>query len=159
ASTGCSEAKGKQRLWQAVVRVDATAIRRGHCVSGEVCEVVGVGPIDVDSAIRLLGESTVRLMIKDGRDVLSMATVTPSYPKSLALAVAEKADWVCSNRGCSNVGYIENDHNNEFHKTHDSSYCNLWPLCSRCHHLKTYDGYRVFDHGDGSVSLLAPDEP
>ena len=158
-ATDGGTAKPKKRRWQGVVRADASALRRGHATTGEIVEIVGVGPIDIDAAIALLGEATVRILIKHGHDVLSMATATRAYPASLAVAVAEKGGWECANRSCSNAAFVENDHTDDYHRTHDTSYPNLWPLCSHCHDDKTYRSYRITDRGDGTIDLLAPDDP
>jgi len=158
-TTAPAKSKPKKRRWQGVVRVDASAIRRGHTIENEVCEVVGVGPIDVAAAIDLLGEATVRILIKDGQDVLSMATATRHYPPALAIAVAERANWECSNRACSNTGYVEYDHEDDYVRSKDSSYHQLHPFCGCCHDLKTYQGYRIVHHPDGTITLEPPNDP
>ncbi|MCA1825152.1 MAG: HNH endonuclease signature motif containing protein, partial [Mycobacteriales bacterium] len=48
-----------------IVRVDATAAARGHAVSGEVCEIVGTGPVPV---------GTVRAMLADGAGLAVVST-------------------------------------------------------------------------------------
>ena len=152
--------KLKKRRWQGVVRADASAIARGHTVAGEVCEIPGVGPIDVQKATELLGSATVRILIKRGHDVATIATTTRYIPPELSFAIAEKAGWECTSRACSNSLFVEYDHDELFSVGKDTSYCNLDGLCSHCHGLKTHHGYTVRHHTDGTVSLIPPpDDP
>ena len=157
AATGSTDVKVKKRRWQGVVRVDATAIARGHAVEGETVEIAGVGPIDVETATALLGEATVYAMVKRGRDVASIATVTRWCPPTLRLALAEKGDFECGNRDCSNTAFIELDHEDDIAWSFETSYRNGNCLCSRCHDLKTLHSYQITHHPDGTITLEPPD--
>ena len=150
--------KLKKRRWQGVVRADASAIARGHTVAGEICEIPGIGPIDVEKAIELLGSATVRILIKQGRDVRTVATTTRYIPPELSFAIAEKANFECTNRACSHSLFIDYDHDELFSVGRDTSYCNLDGLCSQCHGLKTHHGYTIHHHDDGTTSLIPPED-
>jgi len=159
AASGGTGEKPKERRWQAVIRVDATAIRRGHTIPGEICEIPGVGPIDVSRAIQLLGHATVRVLVKDGTDVLSIARIDRYRTPNLEAALLEKAGFECAITGCSNTGWIDIDHDTDFSKTHDTSYRNLNCLCTRCHHHKTRLGWHITHHPDGTLTLTPPNDP
>ncbi len=47
----------------ALLRVDREALVRGHTDAGGLCEIAGVGPIPIDAAGQLLGESILKLVI------------------------------------------------------------------------------------------------
>jgi hypothetical protein len=148
--------KVKKRRWQAIIRVDATAIRRGHTTTGEICEIPGVGPIDVARAIELLGEATVRVLITDTIDVLSIVRVDRYIPPALQAAVREKSGFECANHACSNTGWLELDHTDDISRSHDTSYRNLWGLCGTCHDLKTYKHHTLHPRPDGGIELRPP---
>ena len=57
------------------LRVDATALRRGHVEDGEVCEIPGVGPVPVATARALLPEAFLKVLVTEGVDVLSVCHV------------------------------------------------------------------------------------
>ena len=48
--------------------VDGIALRRGYVGAGEHCEIIGVGPVDVDWVTSLLPEANARHVQQDHRD-------------------------------------------------------------------------------------------
>ncbi len=142
-----------------MIRIDAAAIRRGRAAAGEVCEITGVGPIDVAKAVDLLGDATVRFLVKNGHDIASVATTTRYRPPELEVAVLEKGGWECANRTCSNTAYLEWEHEDDYARSRDTSYINGNPLCGCCHDRKTYDGWQIVHFADGTLELVPPDPP
>lgn len=55
------------------VRVDHSALRRGHTIDGEVCEIAGIGPIPVATATMLDADAILNVVETDGVDVLRVA--------------------------------------------------------------------------------------
>lgn len=53
-----------------VIVSDLNAWRRGHSLSGEVCHIIGGGPIPVDVAKQLAGDPFLKAVIHDGTDIL-----------------------------------------------------------------------------------------
>lgn len=51
------------------VRLDYQAMMRGYTISGEICEVPGVGPISVAEANGLLGDAIVTAVVMDKTDI------------------------------------------------------------------------------------------
>jgi hypothetical protein len=45
------------------IRVDASALRRGHVEGAETCEIPGVGPVPVATATRLLSDAFVKIVV------------------------------------------------------------------------------------------------
>jgi hypothetical protein len=48
-----------------VIRVDHSALARGHLVPGEQCEIAGIGPVGVDVVRRLLGKAFLAAVATD----------------------------------------------------------------------------------------------
>ncbi len=71
----------------AILRLDLEALTRGAPVAGETCEIAGLGPISVDSARAMLGESIVKLVITKGVDVQNVTHLGrgPSIAQKIAL--------------------------------------------------------------------------
>ena len=67
-----------------VVRVDHRAFERGETEAGEVCEIVGVGPVPVFVAQKLAADSVMKALIHDGTDVLAVSHLGRTIPARLA---------------------------------------------------------------------------
>jgi len=92
----------------ALVLVSATALRRGHTIPGERCEIAGIGPIDLPAAKALLGDAGIDILVTDGIDVRTVAHTsrTPNRRQRAALL----ADRECEIRGCAATRGLEIDH-------------------------------------------------
>jgi hypothetical protein len=69
------------------VRVDHSALVRGSCSSGEVCEIPGVGPIPVATARALSADSILSAIVTDGVDVKAVAHLGRTIPAHLRTAL------------------------------------------------------------------------
>jgi hypothetical protein len=65
-----------------IVRIDHTALARGHTVAGETCEVAGLGPISVATAKVLMDDAFLAAVITRGRDVINVAPTPTNAPPS-----------------------------------------------------------------------------
>jgi hypothetical protein len=92
-----------------IVRVSASALRRGSLDDGEVCEIAGVGPVSVELARELLGEGFLRLLVMDGTDVTTITGRTRVPPARLVAALLER-DPVCVVPGCAVTVALETHH-------------------------------------------------
>ena len=124
------------------IRVDLAAIKRGRTEHGEVCEIAGVGPIPVATAIEYLGEAFLKLLILDGVDIKTVAHMGRHIPAPLRTAVEER-DRVCQVPTCDMTIGLEIDHIVPFAEGGPASLENLVRLCKRHHLQKTHDGYRL----------------
>ena len=70
-----------------LVLVDAGALRRGSTRAGETCEIDGIGPVPVDTAVELLGEGTVQFIIKEGTDIRSVTKSSRDLAQKTAMAL------------------------------------------------------------------------
>ncbi len=124
------------------IRVDLNAIKRGHTENGEICEIAGVGPIPVATAIEYLGEAFLKLLVIDGTDIKTVAHMGRHIPAPLRTAVEER-DRVCQVPTCDMSVGLEIDHIKPFSEGGPASLENLVRLCKRHHRQKTHDGYRL----------------
>src|SRR6185369_6344866 len=92
--------------------VDHGALVRGGAVAGEVCEIPGVGPVDVAWVRELLGSAFLTVVIKRGKDILTVAHLGRHVPAAVQTALVVSGRE-CDVEGCHNRGYLERDH------THD----------------------------------------
>jgi hypothetical protein len=139
----------------ALLRVDATALKRGYTIDDEVCEVAGVGPIDVAAARKLLGDAVVDILVTDGIDVRTVAHAgrTANRTQKAALLL----NWECEVRGCTEQAILEIDHTTGYRWTHWTEIDDLGPKC-RCHHKLKSQGWTDGPRGeDGKRDLHPPD--
>jgi hypothetical protein len=123
--------------------VDAAALQRGEVDDGEVCEIPGVGPVPLATARGVLGEATVKVIIKKGVDVASVVHVGRAVPAHLRSAL-ERRDPVCVVPGCEDTQRLEIDHYKvPFHLNGPTEMWNLCRICHWHHHLKTHCGYAL----------------
>ena len=126
-----------------VVRVDHAALRRGRVEPGEVCEIVGVGPVPlgyVDAALE--EDPIVKAVVMDGRDVVALATVERKLKADLRLAVRER-DRVCQVPGCDTSFPVELDHEHTIADKGPDTYDNLRVLCRPHHTQRGLEGYEL----------------
>ncbi len=136
------------------IRVDASALARGHTEAGETCEIPGIGPVPVATARALLGDAVVKLLLTRGVDVVAVVhlgrTVTAHQRSAL-----EQRDPTCVVAGCPVRRHLEIDHVDGWALTRVTTLDRLARLCSWHHHQKTYGGYRL-EGGPGAWRWCAP---
>ena len=140
----------------ALIRVDLEALVRGRVQDEEVCEIGGLGPISVDEARALLGESILHLVTTKAQMVQSITHLGrgPNAVQELALLWQSQS---CTVAGCHRTR-TENDHRIEFSTTRHTRLDELDPLCDHHHDLKTYQGWALV-HGVGERDIVPPDDP
>ena len=143
---------------QVLVIVDAEALRRGTTSTGEICEIDGIGPISVEAARELLGEASVRFLVKEGEDIRTVTSSTRDLAIKTALALVVR-DRCCVRPGCGKVLGLQDDHCFvDFSQDGPTAYENLARLCAGCHHLKTNGGWKL-EGGPGHWKWIAPEHP
>jgi hypothetical protein len=143
----------------AVLRIDLEALTRGHVESGETCEIAGLGPISVETAREMLGESIVKLVITKGVDVQNVTHLGrgPNIAQKIALLWQQP---VCMREGCNRTAHLEYNHayDAEYHKTKHTRLDETEPLCHPDHDLQTYEGWSLVE-GTGKRPMVPPDDP
>lgn len=138
-----------------VIRIDATALRRGHVGSGEVCEIAGVGPVDVATVRRLLPPAYVKVVIRNSVDVQSVCHVGRAIPAHAFTSLQER-DRTCVVPSCDVAKGLEAHHwKEDFASSGTTSVGELALVCARHHDMITYRGY-VLDGGPGRWRFRGP---
>ena len=143
-----------------IVRIDHTALLRGHTIAGETCDVAGLGPISVEAARDLMGDAFLAAVVLKGRDVVNVAHLGRG-PNAYQRTALEAAGIACTNVGCNRTVGIQIDHRTPYATDPVTKLDNLDPLCSGsggCHDLKTHHGHEL-EPGTGRRRLLPPDHP
>jgi hypothetical protein len=118
------------------VVVDHGALMRGGPVAGEVCEIPGVGPVDVAWVKELIGSAFLTAVIKHGKDITTVAHLGRHVPAEVMTALIVSGRE-CAVEGCHARGYLERDHIQEHANGGPTAYWNLLWLCYLHHRLKT----------------------
>jgi hypothetical protein len=142
-----------------LVRVDLPLLLRGYPMSGEVCEIVGYGPV-ATSVIRDLIDTAdpfLAAIATSGEQVLGVA-----HPGRRANAKQQSAlQWLyptCTVEGCNRSTYLENDHREDWATTHLTVLDWLDRPCAHHHRLKTHHGWALVA-GHGKRPMVPPDDP
>lgn len=140
-----------------LIRVDLTALLKGGVGDGELCEIAGVGPISVQAARELLGESILKLVITRGVDVVSVTHLGrgPTAAQQVALLWANP---VCCVQGCNRVRRLEWDHRRPWSQARQTVLANLDGPCEFHHARKTRDGWELVQ-GTGRRAMVPPSDP
>lgn len=128
------------------VRVDHSALLRGHTLPGEICEVPEAGPIPVSSARAFMTDAVVKALLVEGNDVLKVAHLGRTIPSHLLTALLER-DQCCVVPGCSQTSGLELDHIKPVVLGGKTALHNLCRLCGWHHYLKTHHGWQIKRRG------------
>lgn len=118
------------------VVIDHGAVTRGGAVDGEVCEIPGVGPVNVSWVNELLGSAFVTAVIRKGKDIRTVAHLGRHVPAEVMTAL-RVSGRECDVEGCNHRGYLERDHVQDHAKGGPTSFANLGWLCYLHHRLKS----------------------
>ncbi len=143
---------------QLFIRADLTALRRGHVVGDELCEIPGVGPVPVEAAVAHLGAALTRLVVTDGVDVTTVYSPGRHLPRAVRAALLER-DSRCVVPGCDARLGLENDHwVTDFAQGGPTTLANLARLCHRHHQQRTHQGFQLLG-GPGNWRWITPETP
>jgi hypothetical protein len=149
----------RSRQVKLLARVDLTRLLGHHPVADEVCELAGYGPVAV-SAIRDLIDTEdpfLAAVVTKGKDVVGVAHLgrRPTAHQQTAL------EWLyptCAAEGCNSVAFLENDHRDDWAKTHTTIFDLLDRLCTHHHDLKTTERWALVE-GRGKRAFVPPEDP
>jgi hypothetical protein len=140
-----------------IVRIDHTALARGHTTAGETCEVAGLGPISVATAKVLMDDAFLAAVITRGRDVINVAHLGRGLNAHQRTAL-EALGLRCSNRACNRTIALQIDHRTPYAHVPETRLDNQDPLCPDCHRRKTHHGWHL-EPGHGPRRFLPPRPP
>ena len=92
-----------------VFRLDVAPMLRGTVEPGEVCEIPGVGPVDVATARHFLPEALLDFVVHEGIDIKSVAHAKRKARRTQLAALLSR-DYVCEVEGCDCRRFLEIDH-------------------------------------------------
>jgi hypothetical protein len=140
-----------------LARVDVTAVRRGHTVAGETCELDGLGPVSVEDLLSLLPQAAIDLIVTNGVDVFNVTHLGRRANARQQVVM----DWIggqCSRLGCSATRHLQVDHRVDWAKVKVTELRSLDWLCPDDHHRKTHQGWALVA-GTGKRRMVPPDDP
>ncbi|MEW6471817.1 MAG: DUF222 domain-containing protein [Actinomycetota bacterium] len=138
------------------VVVDYEALMRGHTISGEQCEIPGVGPIPVTLARQMSEDAILKVLITKGVDVVTVAHGGYTIPAHLRTAL-DVRDPKCIVPNCDIRRGLQKDHRNTFSRTRVTRLEDLAHLCPWHHYQKTFLGY-TYRGGPGTWEWIPPED-
>jgi hypothetical protein len=157
AAAAAGQGSGKAPPVRIIARVDAAALKRGHTVAGETCEIEGIGPVPVEALLELLPQAAIDVIVTDGQDVFNVT----SFARKANIRQQIVLHWLgveCAREGCPATRHLELDHRIDWAKTHITQLRALEWLCRPDHRRKTHDGWALV-HGRGKRRMVPPDDP
>jgi hypothetical protein len=116
--------------------IDHGTLVLGDLVDGGVCEIPGVGPVSVEWVRELLGSAFLTAIIKNGKDIVTVAHLGRHVPAEIQTALVVSGRE-CDVAACNHRGYLERDHTNDYAHGGPTAFWNLGWLCYRHHRLKS----------------------
>jgi hypothetical protein len=146
------DAKGRRGRADVVYVCDLRAAMRGHTHAGELCHVVGGGPVPVDVARAAAFDAFVKVVVRDGTKIDTVVHYGRHIPAVLRTALElgdpERLEGlVCVEEGCDRRHDLELDHVDPVANGGPTSYENVKARCKPHHWDKT--------EGDREAGLLA----
>jgi Domain of unknown function (DUF222)/HNH endonuclease len=137
-----------------VVVCDLFAWRRGHPHPGEVCQIIGGGPIPVEVAQELARDAFIKVALHDGVNIHTVKHLGRHLPAALRTALDLGPIPEFTGRACADCGSrwgLEYDHVNPVANQGPTEYANLKARCYKDHQIKTEQ--------DRKAGLLGPNPP
>ena len=129
-----------------IVRIDHTALRRGHAVEGETCEIAGIGPVPVATVREWMGDAFLAAVLTKGDDVQKVVHLGRKF-RSTQRTALQWQNPICARKGCANRLGLEYDHFEDWATTHTTRVGAAKRFCHPCHQLKSR-GWRVSEPDD-----------
>ena len=148
----------RSRRAKVLVRVDLTRLLGPPAAGGDVCELAGYGPVAVSAIRDLLDteEPFLAAIVTKGKDVVGVAHLGRRANAHQQSAL----EWLyptCAAEGCNSVAFLENDHRDDWAKTHTTVFDLLDRLCPHHHDLKTTEHWALVE-GRGKRAFVPPDD-
>lgn len=156
AAAAASAPRTGRRKNPAIVIVNLESLLRGWIEGDELCEIPGVGQVSVTAARELLTDGLLRIVIRDGTDVLNVTHAGRCGSDVQFTAIQARQKGTCLNPTCRNrIDQI--DHTEGFTITGATALDELGGLCLRCHGLKNKQGHTYRREPDGTFTWIFPD--
>ncbi len=132
--------KGRVGRPELILVCDLVAFQRGHTEEGEVCQVIGGGPVTVDAARDLATMATIKVVLHDGVRIDTVYHPGRYLKAELRTALGLGQPPMFEGVACVDCGRrygIEWDHIDPVAHGGPTRYDNLGARCWPCHHEKT----------------------
>jgi hypothetical protein len=154
AAMAVGECHARSARADLVIVSDLFAWRRGHAHPGEVCRVIGGGPVPVELAHELGKDAFLKAVLHDGVAVHTIKHFGRHLPAELRTALDLGPVPAFTGARCGECGSrfgLEYDHINPVANQGETSLSNVQALCWDDHQAKT--------ERDRQAGLLGPDPP
>jgi hypothetical protein len=133
--------RGRGRQTQVIVRVDATALKRGTATADETCEIAGIGRVPVDAVRELIPDAHIAYVIADAVDaaVVHLGRQVTAHQRTALLA----RGYECEVPDCRSSHLLEIDHVRDWAISRQTQLDQLAWLCRRHHKDKTHGTHRL----------------
>jgi hypothetical protein len=154
AAMAVGEGPARSTRADLVIVCDLGAWRRGHAHPGEVCQVIGGGPVPVELAHELGKDAFLKAVLHDGVEIHTIKHFGRHFPAELRTALDLGPVPAFTGAQCAQCGSrfgLEYDHVNPVANNGETSLSNVQALCWDDHQAKT--------ERDRQAGLLGPAPP
>lgn len=140
-------------------RVDWDAFLAGAARDGETCELAGYGPVAMSVVHDLLETANpfIAAILTRGKEVVGVAHLG-RRPNAYQCSALQWLYPSCAAAGCVDQMHLENDHREDWAKTHFTAFDLMDRMCRFHHWLKTHEGWALVE-GTGKRDFVPPDDP
>jgi len=124
------------------IRVDRTALVRGHTEAGEVCEIAGIGPVPVATVRHAECDAILKVLLVEGDQVIDVRHIGRTVPAALRVAITGR-DRVCVVPGCDRTRNLEIHHLVPFSQGGPTTLENMGRVCHFHHAQISYRGAQL----------------
>ena len=135
--------------------VNLESLQRGEVQGDELCEIPGIGPVPVSIARELLGDALLRIVIRDGHDVLTEVHAGRLASDAQRTVIQVRQRGVCARPTCARP-IAEIDHTKGFPITGATAIDELAGLCTFDHRAKTLHGH-TYRRTERGIEWTRPD--
>jgi hypothetical protein len=154
---GSGGSRGEGPKGSAVVIVDESVLRTGTVAEGDRCEIAGIGAVPRSTALSILADCHLEVVICDGIDIRHHVNLKRTVTKAQRSALFVMYPR-CAIEGCDVDFGLEIDHVEEWRLTHRTVLSDLVRLCRFHHDQKTYRKWRLERQPQG-WRILPPEAP
>jgi hypothetical protein len=154
AAMATGEGPARSARADLVIVCDVLAWRRGHAHPGEVCQLIGGGPVPVELAHELGKDAFLKAVLHDGVEIHTIKHFGRHFPAELRTALDLGPVPAFTGAQCGQCGSrfgLEYDHVNPVANQGETSLGNVQALCWDDHQAKT--------ERDRQAGLLGPAPP
>jgi hypothetical protein len=142
-----------------MVRIDFSTFFRGVPLDGELCEIVGYGPVPV-SVVKALIETENPVLVGLATNARQLLGVwhQKRRPKAHERDALDFLHTTCAVEGCSARVGLQYDHRVDWSQTYITAFDFMDRLCPHHHRLKTAKNWALVS-GMGKRAFVPPDDP